>query len=727
MRSLFHSLLILLFAANLFSQTPEPTPTPTPADDEDIVKISTTLIQVDATVTDKRGRIVSDLKAEDFEVFENGEKQEITNFSFISVVKDLNQKTKKKTDRGRTVPVPYPAAVMTGQIRRTIALVVDDLTLSSGSMAAVRKGLRKFVNEKMLPGDFVAIIKTGGGSGALQQFTSDKDKLNSVIDQLRWNPGGLGGVGTFEPIGGLIEHNIPGREDVISKMFLSVKNIIRSMKSVPGRKSLMLLSDGFSLTVSPSLELETDLRNEDDSTTTRELSIAKELVKLANRSSVVIYTMDARGVQYTGITAADNTLAIPNRRGRPAALNPRFRSTIRNRQAILDRNRAGLKFVAEETGGFSIQNNNDISNGIEKVVQDQSYYLIAYEPGEESFDPETRRFNKLQIKVKRKGLKVRYRSGFFGISESDENKTALNNGESEIVAAIKLPYARNDIDLNLNALFAIDSLAKISVRSFLHIDANDLKFVDEPGEKKVANIEILSVSFDASGAIEDQFSKSHKIIVSPAKYQEIKRDGLIYFFVFPIEKGGGREMRVALRDQVSGKTGTASRFIKIPMPNEKRLALSGIVVENLTLAEWKARQSENTQPANESTPLLDNALRRFQSGSVLTYGFEAYHVKTDKEDKSQLFSRTKLFRNGEVIYEGKDAPVALENKSAEISSALGALNLPAEFTPGSYVLQIIVTDKLAKRKYRTATQFVQFEIVKQKSRLIKSGGSKVEF
>src|SRR4051794_32747311 len=81
------ALLFLLFSSALiFAQTPTPKPS---ENDNDIVKISTTLIQVDVTVTDKNGKIVTGLKPEDFEIFENDEKQAITNFSFVTAVPEM--------------------------------------------------------------------------------------------------------------------------------------------------------------------------------------------------------------------------------------------------------------------------------------------------------------------------------------------------------------------------------------------------------------------------------------------------------------------------------------------------------------------------------------------------------------------------------------------------------------------------------------------------------------
>src|SRR3982751_6406069 len=78
-RLLFLTALMFLFTIGSGAQSP----TPTPKGDDDVVKISTTLIQVDVTVTDKNGKIIRDLKPEDFEIYENKDKQTLTNFSFV--------------------------------------------------------------------------------------------------------------------------------------------------------------------------------------------------------------------------------------------------------------------------------------------------------------------------------------------------------------------------------------------------------------------------------------------------------------------------------------------------------------------------------------------------------------------------------------------------------------------------------------------------------------------
>ncbi len=105
--------LILTFAAlfaaatGIFGQTA--TPTPKPQDDSDVVKISTNLIQLDVTVTDNKGRIVTDLKPEDFEIYENGQKQKIIQF-LIRLVGPRNDRKACRRRQGRDPAAAVAAA-----------------------------------------------------------------------------------------------------------------------------------------------------------------------------------------------------------------------------------------------------------------------------------------------------------------------------------------------------------------------------------------------------------------------------------------------------------------------------------------------------------------------------------------------------------------------------------------------------------------------------------------
>jgi VWFA-related protein len=704
-------LLIVLFAFSVPGIAQSATPSATPPDEGEVVKISTALIQVDVTVTDKRGKIITDLRRDEIEIYENGKKQDITNFGFISNVRDVVEKGKS----GEPPPVLPPGTLKPDQVRRTIALVVDDLTLSFESTYFVRRALKKFVDEQMQDGDLVAIIRTGAGIGALQQFTTDRRQLYAAIEKVKWNSIGAGGIGTFAPLEAKIDTGEPEEEpepgertpegierefnDFRQSVFATgtlgaVNYVVRGMADLPGRKSVMLLSDGFKLfTKDAGGTIEAS----------RILDSLRRLVDQANRASVVVYTMDARGLQVTGITAADNTNGRTSEEIQQAATD--------RRDELLD-TQDGLHYLARETGGFAIVNNNDLSGGIRRILDDQSYYLVGYEPDAETFDPKTRRFNKLTVKVTRPGARVRYRSGFFGVSNENVIRPR-ETGDQRLMNALTSPFAVNDISLRLNALFGHDKRRGAFVRSLVHIAAKDLTFTDQPEGSKKAVFDVIAVGFGDNGAAVDQISKSYTLTVTKDAHEKTLKSGFVYDFTFPIKKPGAYQLRVALRDQGSGKVGSANQFVEVPDIKKNRITLSGVVLENISYDLWQKREAAGSSSAvGESAPLSDTSLRQFKRGTVINYGFTIFNAKSITGRPVNLTSQLTLFFEGKPIFVGKPQPISpragADTKAIPHASSL---SLATKMALGEYVLQIVITDNLAKEKRKTVTQFVQFEIV----------------
>ncbi len=719
------NLLILLLVIGSFTclsvaQTPKPSPTP-PKNDDDVVIINTTLIQIDVTVTDKKGQIVKDLKPEDFEVYENKEPQKITNFSFIQTdSKPKPTPTPVSNSKGNiSVPIP-PAQIKLENVKRTVALVVDDLSLSFESTAYVRRALKKFVDEQMQEGDLVAIIRTGAGIGALQQFTSDKRQLYAAIEKVKWNPSGGGGISAFAPIeqsfADFIKNANPnmteeeyqaakGREregdnfrgEVFATGTLGALNyIIKGMKDLPGRKSVMLISEGFQI-------LQTD-RDGFSEVASQTNTILRNLIDIANRSSVVIYSMDARGLQTLGVNAADNTNGLDSNQ---------INQQLDDRKTKLIETQASLKTIAEETGGFAVINNNDLSGGVQKMLNDQTgYYLIGYEPDEETFDAKTRRFNRLNIKVKnRPDLQVRYRSGFFGVTDAQEKKetvVAKLTPTQQIMNAISSPFGQNDISLTMNSLFGNNVKTGNYVLSFLHIKASDLVFKELPDGKYQAVFDIVALTFGDNGIIIDQFSNNFTIKVSKDGYKNALEKGFVYNFSLPIKKAGAYQMRVALRDAESEKVGSASQFVEIPNLKKGKLTISGMVLENLTEEDLQ-REAKNERI--KSDVMNNTSLRKFKKGTILRYGFEVYNAKIESlSQKPNLKTQVRVFHEGKMILEGKIVDANLTTITPKISSA-SAISLGNVLKTGEYVLQIIIIDTLAKEKNQIATQFIQFEVI----------------
>src|SRR4029079_11198930 len=297
---LFVIAAIIFLSAVHFGQTGTPTPPPTPGS-EDVVKISTNLIQIDVSVTDSKGKVIPGLTAEDFEIYENGQKQKITNFSFVSNEKSAPEATKPAQKGQPDIPVP-PSILKPDQIRRTIALVVDDLSLSFESAYQVRRALKKYVDEQMQDGDLVAIIRTRASLGALQQFTSAKHIPSAAIEKVKWNPLGRGNISAFAPLeptpleqaqaagADVSDDDLQGeqnsnnaREDARNSIFITgtlgaLKYVVTGMSELPGRKSVILFSDGFRI-----LERDQDGFSGGGIV----LDFLHQLVDQANRASIV--------------------------------------------------------------------------------------------------------------------------------------------------------------------------------------------------------------------------------------------------------------------------------------------------------------------------------------------------------------------------------------------------------------------------------------------------------
>lgn len=741
--------LILIFSLliSVAAQTQKPAPPQTPppqaqtvqqgqADEDEVVRITTNLVQVDAVVTDKKGNQVTDLRPEEMEIFEDGRPQKITNFSYISTENSTAQPVTPAAPVDKNAPPVPPVRLRPEQVRRTIALVVDDLGLSFESTYYVRQALKKFVDQQVQPGDLVAIIRTAGGMGALQQFTSDKRQLYAAIERVKWNPNGRAGVGAFAPLQGTTLAQSDGnqnsgngsasdergtnvnedidqfREDIFTVGTLGALNyVVRGMKELPGRKSILLMSDGIQIFI-----------KDDPTRSTRVLESLRRLTDLANRASVVIYTMDARGLQTLGLTAADDTSGFT-----PDQLE----TQLQNRRASFFESQNGLNYLARQTGGFPIFNSNDLSGGIKRVLDDQKgYYLIGYRPDESTFDKVTgrRKFHKFSIKLKRPGLSVRTRTGFYGIT-NEEAIPPRQTRFQQLVSALTSPFASGGVRLRLTSLFANDPKSGSFVRSLLHIEARDLTFTDEPDGWHKAVFDVLALTFGDNGTVVDEVNRIQTIRVRGETYKRVLENGFVYYLTLPIKKPGAYQLRTALRDTTSEKVGSASQFIDVPNINKNHLTISGIVISGIDPAA-KSKQT-NKESAGEALapgtqanaaeeeiadtdPQASAAVRKFRRGMILQYGYVIYNAQLDKAaGRPQLQTQMRVFRDGKEFFAGRVQPLDASGQSdlKRIASG-GALQLGTDMTPGEYILQIIVTDPLAKPKYRTTTQWIDFEIVK---------------
>jgi hypothetical protein len=282
------------------------------------------------------------------------------------------------------------------------------------------------------------------------------------------------------------------------------------------------------------------------------------------------------------------------------------------------------------------------------------------------------------------------------------------------------PFGASEVHLRLTSFFSNEAQVGSIMRSMLHVKAADLSFSKDPDGSHRATFDVIVVAFGDNGMVVDQVARTHTIRVKDSSYERILREGFVYNVTMPIRKAGAYQLRTALRDRTSERVGSASQFVEVPDVKKNRLTTSGIVVRGMSLSAYTRLFSGSPQPANqddtvedETTAAASPALREFHRGMALVYGFTIYNSQMDKvTGKPSLQIQTRLFRNGQQLFSGKPMPLLVtDQKDPKRRPVSGAIQLGTDMQLGEYVIQVLVTDLLAKEKYRVASPWMSFEIV----------------
>jgi VWFA-related protein len=748
--------VIALSLGALRAQIPGQPPATIGNDEWPTFKAGTRLATIDAVVVDDRGRQVADLKPSDFEVVERGATPKIHQAVYIRVgVADSGPAVATRpapaSPSGTAPAIPRARPLATGALTagrlsttsnpRVLALVVDDLGLSFESTAAVRRMLTRYVETEVQPGDLVAIIRTAGGVGALQQFTTDRRLLHAAIDRVRWTVNSRTGVSPFAAVvppqlsvfaekpkaghprhgelpqssqgldqdGGLRVDIDKVRGELTSAGTLgALEYVLRGIEAMPGRKSVVFVSEGFDL----------GLREHKAS---RVWSTFTRVMDRANRAGVVVYSLDARGLQTAGLTAEDNpqTGRIPytinssapapaNAVGNPGKADTDFRKQITKGHA--DRTRElmdtqeTLVYMAEQTGGFAILNTNDLAGGLGRIVDDtRGYYLIGFEtlvPKDQPWDP-----NDVRLRVKRAGLKVRARRGLFGPADTSLPRDAV--AADPLVAAALSPFDAGAIDVRLTTLFAHDVKAGSYVRSLFFIDPAGVTFVDGPDGRRDADLTLLLLGIGDNGRAVGQTRIDVPLRLDPAAYQLLQQRGLLYSARLPMKTPGGYQIRAAVQDARSKAVGSSAQFVEVPKVGKGQLALSGVVMMDVASAASDTSTPVATETLSDGV-LGEPAVKIFRPGAEVAYTCEIYDG--GKRAAGGLATTTTLLRDGRPVFSSPPAAVKAAVADVEVRSVPvgGRLTLGEKLPRGSYTLQVSVAPEGARRSL--ATQWVEFEV-----------------
>jgi VWFA-related protein len=701
----------ILLGASVALGQQAPVPAPNPEKSGVVFSVTSTLVQVDAVVTDGKGRNIADLAADDFQVLIDGKLQPLTHFSYVRLSTAAPTTAAVRAAKsGPVLPPPPSAQLRPEDVRRTIVIMVDDLGLSFESMAFVRSSLRKFIENQMEPGDLMAVLRTGTGSGALQQFTSDKRILLSVIDGLRWNPRGRSGVSVFEPYGrfsdleqlngrarGGDSQSLDFRYEIQNEMISTVGTLgavshtIDALREMPGRKSIVLFSDGLIMFRPPGAG--PDIEGYEGFDEVR--AAMRKLIDRANRAGTVIYTIQATGLEPAQLDAADRVGGAGGDPRRLAQLTQVGR--IGSRDWLLNASQQGLAYLADETGGLAYDNGNSLNFGLERMLEDQKgYYLLGFRPPQDLFLEKHGKpdFHGLVVKVERAGLHVRSRTGFFGETDDQVAVQKPRTAVDQMRAAMLSPFHSADVHLRLTALYEETPKHMPVVRNLLHIDARDLTWNTGP-DGTTATLQVIAAATGAGDVALETVSRQYVLTVPQGQLTRVIREGAIYTLDVPVPKRGAYQIRVAVRDDASAKVGSASQFIEIPELKRARFALASIIL-----------QDGGSASRNIDLLKLAPARRQFRQGSDMEY-FCAIAKGGDRQATTDLATEIHIVSEGREVYSMAAKVVNLPDSGPAV---YGAVRLTDKLPPGEYYLHLIATDPRGG-KNAAANQWTDFQVI----------------
>ncbi len=684
---------------------------------DDVVRVSTELVQTDVMVFDKQGRFIEGLGQKDFELRIDGETQPIRFFERVKAGA-VNEDAQLAAARGASQPGPTrePAPLDRG---RPVFFFVDDMHMSIQSLDQTRKLLRRFIDQDLKQNDQAEIATASGRLGFLQQLTDNKKVLRTAVENLTTRKGIVKDMqhppmseyqalqidrGDRDTLGFFADAVMAemrmtrsSAEDEVRRRALmlleqaaslttttlsSLDDLVRSCAKVPGRKLIFLISDGFFI----------DTRN------SHSIERMRFLTSAAARTATVIYSVDSRGL-----------IARLDEAGDQVAVDPTGRLS-RGSQGEIGSSQDSLNALARDTGGRALFNTNDLHIAVDNGLKETAtYYLLAWRPGHEG---NIGKFRRLEVSViGRPELTVRVRRGFFdtepqpaaakNVKGASDQKAGATTAETMLRDAIMSPYPDRQIpiSLSLNYLDTIDKGPSLSISMLVPGEFLLLNSQNKEG----AQIDLAGAVFDLRGQVNDRFGQ--RVTLTPNRAEASAADRELTYNHSVVLKPGLYQIRVAARDIFSGYTGSENSWIEIPDLSDRKLALSSLIVGERSAETLPA--TANVAPSLAPGVRL-NIDRHFRRDSFLRYIVFVYNASTSAtKSVPDVVAQVQVLRDNQPVATTSLKPIPTEGVE-DIRRLPYAADISLEgLSPGRYVLQFTAIDRVSAS---SATQQIRFEI-----------------
>ena len=500
-------------------------------------RIEVTVANLVVYVTDKKGRAITDLTKDDFEVFQDGDRKQISNFKLYT--DEVIRHQFATADEGFAPgPTPTPSAeAPAGPIPVHLVLYIDNENLDPLDRNRVLSQTREFVRTSLHPPAQMMVVAYQRSFEVLQEFTSDPDLVLKAMRSVRRYTGGRserestrrdiidkinrikeenrsgGASSTGQGLGrewNEVHHQIDNyaRETANNLLFTldSLRQIMTSLSGLPGKKGIIYVSNG--LPMIPGMGLFYELsRVSMDSTALNKMydfdrsRLYQQLAATANSQDVTFYAIDAGGLQMGGMGSAEYS----------SAQDPLAASVGQHNYTD------SLRFLADETGGIAIVNTNDVGPRLELITQDMfTYYSIGYPLQASGRDKVHRVKVKLRDDPDFNGYQLRYRSRF--VEKSLETRV-----QDTVVSSLVFEVDNNPMQIEVET----GTPATASEKRWLlpaHISFPIRKVALLPeGDDYVGRVVMFIAVRGVDGKQSDLVRQEHEIRVPSADYEQAQR------------------------------------------------------------------------------------------------------------------------------------------------------------------------------------------------------------
>lgn len=671
------ALLVACSTALLLGRSDQTSATPTPT-----FKSLTEYVEVDALVTDEHGAFVPGLAATDFEVFEDGKPQKIVSFAAV----DLPAGTSLASRPASPAIEPDVTGNEEPFDGRLYVMVLDDLHVAALRSQQVKDVAKLFITQSLGANDLMAVVFTGGRSQDAQEFTRNKRLLIDAVDRFvgqklqSLTAAASDEKRNYRDIPFTPPDMEPPWRDQLrahqaQSMLSTVGYVSDRLRGVHGRRKTMLLfSEGIDYDITDIIRGPVKL----PSAAIAILDDLREVVGLASRSNVGIYTIDPRGLSSLG----DEAIELQQSGDR--SLNREMRVQ-----------QMTLRQLSDDSGGLAFVNRNDYRTFLERVVSDNSsYYVLAY------YAPSNKRdgkFHRIEVKSTRAGLSVRSRRGYVAARGKAPAAQDVGRGQ-ELADALASPLPVSGLSIRVFAAPFKGATPNASVLIGVEMLGRDLTLAKGS----------LDLAYRATGAIAKNRAARKDTLsldLSPDDQTRVRRSGVRVLNRIDVPPGR-YQIRVAAHDSGTRKLGSVIYDLDVPDFHKLPFGISGLALSSLgSGALMTARADDQMRAVLPAAPVSQ---RTFAQNDELTLFAEIYKKSGRTSSTVDVVTTVMNDERGAVfLHEETLEPVALKDGSATYAVTVRVPLIG--IAPGRYQLQLAATS--TTEKSQGATQQLEVTIV----------------